>query len=478
MAGIKISALPTVTASLLTDVFPAVQTGVTSQETLQQVLTLFNANISIAESQVVNLVTDLAAKLNLSGGTMTGNLILNADPTAALGAATKQYADSIAAGLNPIPGVVAASTGALTVTYANGTAGVGATLTNATTQAIFTLDGQTPAAGSRVLIKDQASSLQNGIYNVTNVGSVSTNWVLTRATDYDTPGEIEPGDLIIIEAGTVNAGASYVQTATVAVIGTDAITFSAFFLPSNFVSSTLTSAHILVGNGSNVATNVAVSGDLTAANTGAFTVVSATSPKITTSLKDANGNTWIGQTATASAVNYVDIKDNSTTNAPAVSAKGSDTNILLQLNGQGNKGVGTQGSTAGSTAVAGNVGEVIKSIIASGSAVNFANTIPTDLTSISLTAGNWLVFGNITVTFTGNSGAWVGWTSTSSVSVPDGSLFTAITSTESASCTQGIAVPTLVYSFSSTTTVYISAEAQFTSGAASGYGGIYAVRLP
>src|SRR5215207_2081391 len=66
--------------------------------------------------------------VRLAGDTMTGALILNADPTNPLQAATKQYADSISAGLTVKDAVDVATTGALTVTYANGAAGVGATL--------------------------------------------------------------------------------------------------------------------------------------------------------------------------------------------------------------------------------------------------------------------------------------------------------------------------------------------------------------
>src|SRR5580693_7639096 len=59
----KISALPPVVASLLSDQVPAVQAGVTTKQTWSQLLTLFNTNIVIAESQVTNLTTDLAARL-------------------------------------------------------------------------------------------------------------------------------------------------------------------------------------------------------------------------------------------------------------------------------------------------------------------------------------------------------------------------------------------------------------------------------
>jgi hypothetical protein len=59
----KISALPPVVASMLSDQVPAVQAGVTTKQTWSQLLTLFAANIVISEAQVTNLVSDLAARL-------------------------------------------------------------------------------------------------------------------------------------------------------------------------------------------------------------------------------------------------------------------------------------------------------------------------------------------------------------------------------------------------------------------------------
>ena len=83
--------------------------------------------------------------------------------------------------------VAAATTADLgTVTYNNGTLGVGATLTNGGSQAAFSIDGQSPSVDSRILVKNQSSALQNGIYTLTTVGDGSTNWVLTRASDADT----------------------------------------------------------------------------------------------------------------------------------------------------------------------------------------------------------------------------------------------------------------------------------------------------
>lgn len=123
--------------------------------------------------------------------------------------------------------VLAASTTNLTATYANGTNGVGATLTNSGTQASFSIDGTTPAVGSRILIKNQTSSFQNGIYTVTNAGSSSTNWVLTRTSDFDTASQMIQGKTIDVITGNANAASGWMLTsASVTTVGTSAVTFT------------------------------------------------------------------------------------------------------------------------------------------------------------------------------------------------------------------------------------------------------------
>lgn len=150
------------------------------------------------------------------------------DPSSAQDAATKNYVDAAVAGLTPQDSVNYASTTALTVTYANGASGVGATLTNAGAQAAFSLDGGSPTAGMRVLIKDQASTLQNGVYTVTDVGSGATNWILTRAVDFDTPTEINNSGIVPVTSGTANIATGWLETATITTIGTDPIVFIQF----------------------------------------------------------------------------------------------------------------------------------------------------------------------------------------------------------------------------------------------------------
>jgi len=122
---------------------------------------------------------------------------------------------------------LAASTLNLNAAYANGTNGVGATLTNSGTQVTFSIDGTTPAVGSRILIKNQTSTFQNGIYAVTNAGSASTNWVLTRATDFDTASQMTQGKTIDVITGTANAASGWMLTsASVTAVGTSAVTFT------------------------------------------------------------------------------------------------------------------------------------------------------------------------------------------------------------------------------------------------------------
>lgn len=148
----------------------------------------------------------------------------------------KAYADSIASGFTFINPVNAASTANFNSTYSNGSSGVGATLT-ATSNGAFSLDGQAGVLNNSYLIKDQTNTFENGIYILTQVGDGSTPAILTRATYFDQPSEIQPGDLVPVLAGTVNGGTLWLQTATVTTVGTSPITFIAF-LPafSNIVT--------------------------------------------------------------------------------------------------------------------------------------------------------------------------------------------------------------------------------------------------
>ena len=126
--------------------------------------------------------------------------------------ANKAYVDQVAQGLDTKPSCRVATTTNLSATYSNGTAGVGATLTNSGTQAALSIDGITMVAADRVLVKDQTNAAHNGIYVVTNIGSGSTNWILTRATPEDQPAELTGGAFVFVEEGTSNGDNGYVFT--------------------------------------------------------------------------------------------------------------------------------------------------------------------------------------------------------------------------------------------------------------------------
>tara|TARA_B100001057_G_scaffold245487_1_gene245809 strand:- start:260 stop:1969 length:1710 start_codon:yes stop_codon:yes gene_type:complete len=128
--------------------------------------------------------------------------------------ANKAYVDQVAQGLDTKPSTRVATTANLSATYNNGTAGVGATLTNSGSQAAIAIDGVTLSASDRVLVKDQTTAAQNGIYVVTTIGSGSANWVLTRATPEDQPAELSGGAFVFVEEGTANGDNGYVFTHT------------------------------------------------------------------------------------------------------------------------------------------------------------------------------------------------------------------------------------------------------------------------
>jgi hypothetical protein len=131
--------------------------------------------------------------------------------------------------------------------------GVGATLTNAGANAALTIDGISLSTSDRVLVYNQANAYENGVYTVTNVGSVSTQWVLTRATDFDkyipkSPLGLGSGSYVFVTQGLTGAGESYVMTLPTGevIIGTDNLTFTQFTAAGTYTA----------GNGINITGSV------------------------------------------------------------------------------------------------------------------------------------------------------------------------------------------------------------------------------
>jgi hypothetical protein len=184
------------------------------------------ANVVVQQSYGAITATSAA----LTTGTVSTTPAANTD------IANKQYVDGLVTqGISYHEPVFVESpntTGNLNATYNNGTAGVGATLTNAGTQVALTVDGVLMTVGKRVLVYNQTAQAENGVYTVTTVGTVSTNWVLTRSTDANTYGLRDPNalgynDAFFVTNGNTGAGETYVCTTTGTItFGTTAITFA------------------------------------------------------------------------------------------------------------------------------------------------------------------------------------------------------------------------------------------------------------
>jgi hypothetical protein len=265
---------------------------------------LFSGGVN-TNNVVVTFGTDLSA--NFTGntsvaGTFSANGVSNFSTFVYSGAnvsaaanntvlATKAYVDDVvSAGVHFHEPVLYATAAVLpnSPTYNNGTDGVGATLT-ANANAALVIDGVTLTSptdnGIRVLIKDQASGFQNGVYVVTEAGDGSTPWQLTRSSDADTyevasSNGLSEGSTFYVEAGDTNAGSTFTcNTQGTITFGTTAISFA-------LVSSALT----YTGG-----TNIDVSG-LTISLTGTVAAINGGTGSNTTAVGDllygTASNTW------------------------------------------------------------------------------------------------------------------------------------------------------------------------------------------
>jgi hypothetical protein len=184
------------------------------------------------------------ANTDITSITLTTGTISTA-PTSGTDIVNKDYADSIASGINFHQSVRLATTAALPAyTYNNGTGGVGATIT-ANANGALTVDGVAAVAGNRVLIKNESGGNEpyNGVYTVTQVGSGAAPFILTRATDFDSAGsgvdQIDAGDFFLVTAGSTQANTSWVQQTPLPItVGTTGLTFIQFGAPITYSAGT------------------------------------------------------------------------------------------------------------------------------------------------------------------------------------------------------------------------------------------------
>jgi hypothetical protein len=290
---------------------------------------------------------NVATTLNVAGVTNFGTYVYSAANVAAAAnstvLATKDYVDtSVASGVHFHQPVVYATAAVLPNSPAynqpgGAGVGVGATLTAGSNVAL-TIDGVTLTSptnnGIRVLVKNQASAIQNGVYVVTEAGSGSAPWQLTRSADTDTyqvasSNGLSEGSTFYVQAGTANAGSTFTcNTQGVIVFDTTAITFA-------LVSSALT----YTGG-----TNINVSG-LTISLTGTVAATNGGTGQNVTTVGDllygTSSNTWsklpLGSANRSLVVNGAGTQVE--WNAVSLSAAGAVSGVLPEANG------GTNNST-------------------------------------------------------------------------------------------------------------------------------------
>jgi len=221
-------------------------TGPSQAEANTRIDTRLSGGTGVSYSSgVISIGQSVASNANVSFNRVS-NLLAPTNPN---DAANKQYVDDIAQGLHTHDPVDAATTATLatisggTVTYSNGTDGVGATLT--TTGTYTTIDGVTLTNGMRILVKNEANAAHNGIYDRTS------STVLTRSDDFNAPAELFGGDFTFVTAGTLYDNTGWVMTERSVTIGTTAVNWSQFSGAGTFTAG---NALVLTGTEFNVVT--------------------------------------------------------------------------------------------------------------------------------------------------------------------------------------------------------------------------------
>jgi len=221
---------------------------------------------------IVNGEISIGQDVSTSSAVEFSSVTVSASPTQTYHLTNKQYVDNMAQGLATMAPCKIATTGNLTGVYDNGTAGVGATFTIAAT-ATLTIDGNSSwSLNNGILLKDQTDAVENGRYYISQLGSASTDWILTRCVYCDSADEI-PGSYILVTDGTDNEGTGwvgFVDDPDTFAVGTDDINYIQFSGAGTYtagaglslVGTTFSNTGVLSVNG---VTGAVTAGDILAA---------------------------------------------------------------------------------------------------------------------------------------------------------------------------------------------------------------------
>ncbi len=157
-----------------------------------------------------------------------------ATPTASTDAVTKGYVDAAILGIQvKTTATVVATTALPSNLYNNGSSGVGATLTGLATGTL-TVDGHVVALNEYVLVTSEVAPANNGLYLCTLAGALGVAYVLTRATDMNTPAEFQGALVPVGPVGTTNSNSIWFCNPSGAVtVGMTAIPFTELAVPGS-----------------------------------------------------------------------------------------------------------------------------------------------------------------------------------------------------------------------------------------------------
>ena len=361
----------------------AAQTNITSTGTLGTLAVTGNITSgNLSGTSIVGTLTTAAQTNITSVGTLTaltlsGNVNMSSkninnllDPVSNQDAATKYYVDLVAQGLHVHTSAYVATTGTLatatagTVTYNNGTSGVGAKLV--TTGTYLLIDGgNVQTVGTRILVKNEANTTWNGVYTYSNTT------VIVRSTDFDTPADVVGGDFLFVTSGSTLADTGWVQTTDAPItFGTSAIVFAQFSGAGTYQAGTgltLTGQVFSVNASQTQITTVgtlgslAVTGNITSGNvqgtahtgttgtftgnvttgnvsgtTGAFTNVGGTlTTAAQTGITSVGNLTGLTVSNVSGLVNFITTANVSLGNVSNLHITGGSNNQVLTTNGSG-----------------------------------------------------------------------------------------------------------------------------------------------
>lgn len=213
-----------------------------------QVASTISNLAAVVQAYTLNQFAVPTASVAFNGQKITGL----GDPTLAQDAATMGWVQLQLQGFAPKGAADAATTAALPAAiYANGSSGLGATLTGVAV-GILTVDSLPIGLNMIVLVKDQVAALENGLYKCTTAGTAGAAFVLTRATNMDVSAEYDGAYIVTEITSTVNAGAIFLCGTTAPTVGTTSITFTRINSVTSYTADNVTL--LLTGNSFSIKT--------------------------------------------------------------------------------------------------------------------------------------------------------------------------------------------------------------------------------